>query len=142
VSTVIYDEKVSIPREAQAWAERDDLWIAATALEGITGWELKPEGLCRGTVCVPVPEDNASMVREQDGEEWVNLAAFARFIKQPYARSEEADAWYFGANPFAKEPRFDVLEAPDFELPDLDGRMHRLSDHKGKKVLLALWASW
>jgi peroxiredoxin len=34
------------------------------------------------------------------------------------------------------------LDAPDFELPDLAGRKHRLSDHRGKKVLLASWASW
>ena len=34
------------------------------------------------------------------------------------------------------------LEAPDFALPDLEGRMHALSDHRGRKVLLATWASW
>jgi peroxiredoxin len=34
------------------------------------------------------------------------------------------------------------LEAPDFALPDPTGRMHRLSDHRGKKVLLVTWASW
>ena len=33
-------------------------------------------------------------------------------------------------------------EAPDFALPDLSGRMHRLSDYRGKKVLLYAWASW
>ena len=32
--------------------------------------------------------------------------------------------------------------APDFTLPDSTGRMHRLSDHRGKKVLLVTWASW
>src|SRR3989344_8948318 len=26
--------------------------------------------------------------------------------------------------------------APDFELPDQDGKLHRLSDYKGKKVVL------
>ena len=30
----------------------------------------------------------------------------------------------------------------DVGLPDLDGRPHRLSDHRGKKVLLVTWASW
>jgi hypothetical protein len=34
------------------------------------------------------------------------------------------------------------LEAPDFSLPDVAGRMHALSDHRGKKVLLVTWASW
>ena len=32
--------------------------------------------------------------------------------------------------------------APDFALPDLDGRVHRLSDFRGRKVFLATWASW
>ena len=30
----------------------------------------------------------------------------------------------------------------DFELPDLDGKLHRLSDYRGQKVLLVTWASW
>jgi peroxiredoxin len=34
------------------------------------------------------------------------------------------------------------LDAPDFSLPDLDGTLHSLSQHRGKKVLLATWASW
>jgi len=34
------------------------------------------------------------------------------------------------------------LEAPDFALPDPTGRMHRLSDYRGKKVFLVTWASW
>jgi peroxiredoxin len=33
-------------------------------------------------------------------------------------------------------------QAPDFALPDLEGREHRLSDHRGRKVLLATWSSW
>lgn len=32
--------------------------------------------------------------------------------------------------------------APDFELTTLDGEKARLSDYKGKKVILNFWASW
>jgi len=32
--------------------------------------------------------------------------------------------------------------APDFSLPDLDGRTHRLSERRGHPVVLFLWASW
>ncbi|NLN16530.1 MAG: TlpA family protein disulfide reductase [Firmicutes bacterium] len=32
--------------------------------------------------------------------------------------------------------------APDFELPDLDGNRHRLSDLRGKRVFLNFWATW
>lgn len=31
---------------------------------------------------------------------------------------------------------------PDFRLPTLDGDFGRLSDHRGKKVLLIHFASW
>lgn len=32
--------------------------------------------------------------------------------------------------------------APDFELTDLEGDIHRLSDFRGKVVLLNFWATW
>jgi peroxiredoxin len=30
--------------------------------------------------------------------------------------------------------------APDFELPDLDGNLHRLSDHRGRIVIVNFWS--
>ncbi|MBI5962589.1 MAG: redoxin domain-containing protein [Chloroflexi bacterium] len=30
--------------------------------------------------------------------------------------------------------------APDFELPDLEGRLHRLSDYRGKIVIINFWS--
>jgi hypothetical protein len=90
------------------------------------GWEAKPQGLCRGELCVPFPLE--------DGH--VDLAAFAERLGQPVAR--EGDTWAFG------EPRRPAgsLDAPDFTLPDLDGRLHSLADYRGNKVLLVSWASW
>jgi len=32
--------------------------------------------------------------------------------------------------------------APEFSLPALDGTMHKLSDHRGKVVVLDFWATW
>ena len=32
--------------------------------------------------------------------------------------------------------------APDFTIPDLDGKPVRFSDHKGKVVLVNFWATW
>ena len=38
--------------------------------------------------------------------------------------------------------RASSLEAPNFTLPDMNGRAHSLADYRGKKVLLITWASW
>ena len=34
------------------------------------------------------------------------------------------------------------VTAPDFVAADLDGRVHRLSDHRGSVVLVNIWATW
>jgi cytochrome oxidase Cu insertion factor (SCO1/SenC/PrrC family) len=38
--------------------------------------------------------------------------------------------------------RIDPKPAPAFELPDLGGKVHRLSDLRGKVVMLFFWATW
>ena len=32
--------------------------------------------------------------------------------------------------------------APDFDLPSLKGGSAKLSDYRGKKIVLFMWASW
>ena len=34
------------------------------------------------------------------------------------------------------------VPAPDFALPDMDGRIHRLSDYRGRVVIVNFWATW
>lgn len=123
--------------EVTGRAEGEALWLDAAAAERATGWTLKPEGLCQGPVCVPVPKGReAEFV--SDGQ--VNIANFWRHMDRAVAH--DGDVWVLGA---AADERAEVLRsltAQDFELPDLDGATHRLSDHHGKKILLTTWASW
>ncbi len=42
--------------ELAAQLSGDRVWIAAASLRDALGWELKPEGLCRRDVCVPVAD--------------------------------------------------------------------------------------
>ena len=126
---------------ASAAAEGDRLWIPLDELERSTGWTAKPEGLCRGEVCVPVPA--ARRAEWLDGARRLDFAAFAAHLGHAVARDGERGVWAFGppAERGAVGESGPVI-APDFRLPDLDGTMHALSDYRGKKVLLYAWASW
>ena len=139
--TVIYDEK---PIEFARAAELGDaLWIETADLARRTGWELKPQGLCRGELCYPVAAAaRAGLQRESDGLKWTNLTAIAEVAGQPYASDREHRVWYFGTEAAARGNQLRSLVAPDFALPDLSGKVHRLSDHRGQKVFLLAWASW
>jgi thiol-disulfide isomerase/thioredoxin len=34
------------------------------------------------------------------------------------------------------------LDAPELDIPDLDGKRHLISDYRGKVVVVAFWAAW
>jgi hypothetical protein len=117
----------------------EDLWLTARNAEKATGWTLKPEGLCKADVCVPVPPHRAS---EFVSGTAINLAAFWRHMDLPLVHDDSCDTWVLGESASARSARLQSLEAPDFSLPDLDGKQHSLSAQRGKKVLLVSWASW
>jgi len=60
----------------------------------------------------------------------------------PTVMDAEFNAWCFGEAASERKRALTSLDAPDFTLPDLDGRMHSLHEHRGKKVLVVSWASW
>ena len=113
------------------------VWLPADAVKAALGWELKPEGLCRGDVCVPVPA--SSPITTGDG---IDLAGLAGLLRRPLALDLEERAAYLGAPAADRGAALASLDAPDFTLPDLEGRAHTLSEHRGKKVLLVAYASW
>jgi hypothetical protein len=124
---------------ANAVAEGDRLWLTADELVGATGWELKQQGLCRGEVCVPIPPSQRTEFLHEDR---VNLAALAGAIERPLVHDERHATWLLGQAAATMNARRFGSAAPDFTLPDLDGNLHKLSDYRGKKVLLMSWASW
>jgi hypothetical protein len=131
----------SRPRSSGVNAEGENLWLSKADLTTASGWELKPEGACMGDLCIPIPAARATEFVRDSGRSF-NLAALARYLGQPVVHDDKVGAWYFGEAAATRRANLASLQAPDFELPDLDGKMHRLSDYRGKKVLLAAWASW
>lgn len=137
--TILYKERA--PHESAATAEGGDLWVPANELTAASGWELRPEGACRGDVCVPIPRGReAEFLRERPAR--FNLAALSRLLAEPVAHEDAHGVWFFGEGAAARRAELLSLQAPDFTLPDLEGRPHALRDYRDKKVLLVFWASW
>ena len=127
--------KVLTPSDQFEVAARDGLWMSATDAERVTGWTLKPEGMCRAELCVPMP---ASAVKA--GE--VDVEAFWKKLGGPVVATEARDVWALGAPADERNAALEGLQAPDFTLPDVDGTPRTLSQLRGRKVFLATWASW
>jgi peroxiredoxin len=107
------------------------------ALEAVTGWVVKPEGLCRESVCVPVRDRDALVV---DGA--VDVAIFAAALQRPIVVDPAEAAVAIGVPTADRAAAMESLEAPDFELPDIEGSTFRYSSLGKRKKLVVTWASW
>src|SRR6266852_6429612 len=134
---IIYGERVTEGVDADA--KGGGLWLKASDFERVSGWAHKPEGFCKGEVCVPVPAARKTEFVRADG---YNLAALAGLLGQPMVADAENHAYCFVEAAAERKRILTSLDAPDFTLPDLEGRMHSLSDYRGKKVFVVSWASW
>lgn len=130
-------QTISLAGDAVTQPSPGQLVISKDAFEESFGWALKPEGLCQGDVCVPV-RDRGALVRP----EGVELGAFAELLGRPIVIDEDERVAALGRAADSRAAEMATLQAPDFELPDLAGQMHTLSEHRGKKVLLIAYASW
>lgn len=112
------------------------LLLAPADLQSLLGWHVKEQTLCRDDRCLPLSFHPQLMQRDK-----VDLAALAALLQMPLAMDVAARVLSIGE---AVEEQASALqaEAPDFALPDLAGTVHRLSDYRGRKILLVTWASW
>ena len=117
----------------------DALWLSSADVEQATGWTLTPDGFCHDNACVPVPFGREREIVDGDA---IDIAALWRHLGHPIVHDDRRRVWVLGTAAAERADSLRSLMAPDFTLPDLDGRRHRLADHRGKKVLLVTWASW
>jgi hypothetical protein len=114
----------------------DSLTVDATEFETATGWAIKPEGACRGDVCVPLPQEARA-----NGD--LDVAAVADRLGMPIVADEARGVWAVGPATTPTGRALTTAVAPELELPDLrTGEPFRLSSLRGQKVLLLAWASW
>jgi hypothetical protein len=137
MATLLTETTETLLPDARVEGER--LWLRPAELETATGWSSRPEGLCRGSLCVPLSADRQRQLVRGDQ---IDVAAFWRHLGQPLAHSADGGVWVLGAAAADRAAALRSLQAPDFTLPDRDGRPHSLAAHRGQKVLLVSWASW
>ncbi|MEQ8839522.1 MAG: hypothetical protein RIB98_00960 [Acidimicrobiales bacterium] len=101
------------------------------------GWQLKPEGLCRDDVCVPVRDRDA--LRVGDG---FDLTAVAGLLGLSTLVDADRELVAVSAPAADRRAALKGRVAPDFSLPDLDGNLHTLEEFKDRKRLLVAFASW
>ena len=123
--------------EVSTLIEGDRVILEKGDLKSALSWELKPEGFCRGRTCVSIPSDSSVV-----GPAGIDLVQFASLVDSPLALDLEEKVAYLGVSAGARTESLAGLQAPDFTLPDLDGKTHSLSDYRGRKVLLVAYASW
>jgi len=108
--------------------------VTAEELHAATGWEIKPEGACKGDVCVPL----GGLAARADGT--IDVNAFAERMRMPVAHDEKHRLWSLG--PQSGGRVLDSAEFPDLVLSDFDGGTLDFATLRGRKVLLVAWASY
>jgi AhpC/TSA family len=118
-------------------AGRSTFFVAPDRLPDALGWELNPEGLCRGDRCVPIG-DAASL--SVDGR--LDLVAVARSLGRLTVADVGAGVLAVSLSAELRRNALLGLEAPAFVLPDLAGKLRFLDEWSGSKRLLVVFASW
>jgi hypothetical protein len=93
-----------------------------------TGWQIKPEGACKGDVCVPLPTG-------------FSVSDAADRLGMALVRDDEIGLWALGPETIGGRA-LTTAEAPELVLPDIDGNEFRLSSLRGQKVVLVSWAPY
>jgi len=115
----------------------DTVLLDAAGFAAATGWQLEPEGLCRGDVCVPVRGHPDVVV---DGR--IDAARVADLMGRSVVVDAGAGVVAYGPSAVAVAEQLADCRAPDFTLPRLDGTAFSMSAIGRKKKVLVTWASW
>jgi hypothetical protein len=108
------------------------LQIPRSEFEAGTGWTLKPEGACRGDVCIPL---------SAPAGETIDVTRVANDIGMPLVKASRRKLWALGPASIGSRA-LTSAEAPELRLPDLHGNEFKLSSLRGQKVLLYAWAPY
>ncbi len=112
----------------RAQVQQGDLWLAQDECEPVI-------------VAVPAGTDLPEH-RLRDGQ--LNVSAYWRDKRRPIRADSTNTIWALGASARERASALNSLQAPDFTLPDLDGKPHSLADtsYKGRARIISLFGTW
>ena len=114
----------------------DRVLVDPRALGELSGWQLKPEGLCRDEVCVPVRDPDLVV------GDAVDVACFAAALARPVVVDAAHGVVALGERSADRRGPIEAGLAPDFTLPQLSGGTFTFSSLGRRKKLLLAWSSW
>ena len=138
-SILVFEESTRSLQEVSGQVAGSVVYLPVAFLEStlhLKRKDLAPDlvGLCQDNLCIPLT------IKADGGQEYVSALDLTEALEGAYVWDEEASQLFLDLRSrFQKEP----VEGPvDFSLPDLEGHNVRLSDFRGKKVAVFVWASW
>jgi len=104
--------------------------VDAAELAARTGWEIKPEGACKGEVCVALARSGA-----------FDVQSTADRLRMAVVHDADVGLWAIGPESLGDRALV-TADAPELVLPDLDGDEFRLATLRGQKVVVVSWAPY
>jgi hypothetical protein len=109
-----------------------DLQVGKVHFEQGSGWTIKPEGACRGDICVPL--------RGAGQGDAFDVRPVARALGMALVEDSAHELWALG--PHTGGRALSSATLPPITLPEWRGGSFSLDSLRGTKVLLLAWASW
>jgi hypothetical protein len=110
-----------------------ELEVDAAEFEARTGWAAKPEGMCKGSVCVPLPGGTGGRL---------DVKVLSERLGMPLIHDADNDVYALGPSNVTGRALM-TADMPDLVLPDVrTGEAFDIASLRGSKVVLVAWASW
>jgi len=110
------------------------LRVPAGEFAATTGWDAKPQGMCRGEVCVPAPGALENGI--------VNVESAAERLGMPVVHDSAHGVWSLGAATATGRTLATAVAQFPSSLIDAMGRGFDFASLRGRRIIMIAWASW